>query len=300
MSEVVLQLWMVLTGIATAAATWAVVGQTAGRVNARYASLAPAYTAALSGGDAADSARGPRAWQLWLALAGKDWTLGQLGVVVALYAFVGGIFGGVIGLGLLGLPLGLLVLALQLRRAAARRTRQLAEQLPLALMLLATSLRGGLGLQQALQLVGSEGPPPLANEFARFVEETAMGLRFEEASLRLQQRLGNLEAEMLVSAFLVQRQTGGNLSEILVNLHDTMRDRQTVIGQIRTLTAMGRLSGWILSAIPLVLSVAFYALNREYLMVLVTDPRGQAMAACALVLMVVGVLLIRWIVQVRY
>lgn len=240
----------------------------------------------------------PRAWQAFLARAGKEWTAGQFAFVAFAHAIVGAALLAPQGLALPGAVAGVLLLFARLRIEQGRRQLKMTSQLPLALMLVATSLRSGLGFQQALQMVGKEGPQPLAAEFGRFADELAMGLSFEEALARMQLRLNSIEGEMLAAALLVQRQTGGNLSEILINLHDTIRDRQAVMGQIRTLTAMGRLSGWILTAIPVVLAGAFYFLNRDYVMLLVTDPRGQYMAGAATALMIAGALMIRRIVQI--
>lgn len=240
----------------------------------------------------------PKAWQSFLARAGKEWTAGQLAFVVFAHAVVGAAALAAKGLAVPGAIAGVAFLFVHLRIQQSRRQLTMTSQLPLALMLVATSLRSGLGFQQALQLVGKEGPQPLAGEFARFADELAIGLSMEEALARMQLRLNSIEGEMLAAALLVQRQTGGNLSEILINLHDTIRDRQAVMGQIRTLTAMGRMSGWILTAIPVVLAGAFYVLNRDYVMLLVTDPRGQVMAGVAVVLMAFGGLMIRRIVQI--
>ncbi len=240
----------------------------------------------------------PRAWQAFLARAGKEWTASQFLFVAFAHAVVGAALAAPKGFALPGAAAGVVFLFLRLRFEQGRRQLKMNSQLPLALMLVATSLRSGLGFQQALQMVGKEGPQPLASEFARFADEVAMGLAFEEALARMQLRLNSIEGEMLAAALLVQRQTGGNLSEILINLHDTIRDRQAVLGQIRTLTAMGRLSGWILTAIPVALAGAFYFINRDYVMVLATDPRGQYMAGAATALMIAGALMIRRIVQI--
>jgi tight adherence protein B len=185
-----------------------------------------------------------------------------------------------------------------LKSGQAKRTRQMAGQLPDALMLMASGLKGGLGFQQALQLVAAEGPTPLGPELGRLAQDLALGLPLDEALIRLEARLGSTDGEMLASALLVQRQTGGNLSEILLNLHDTIRDRQMIQGQVNTLTAQGKLSGIVLTAIPVCIGIAFYVLNRDYLMVLVTDPRGRLMSLGASVLFVAGVFVIRRIVSI--
>ena len=270
--------------------------RTDGRLRAMAGAGGPAVV--LDAGPARQNFKLPKAWQAFLARAGKEWTAGQFAFVAFAHVCIGAVLLAPKGLALVGAAGGLAFLFGRLRVAQGRRQLKMTGQLPLALMLIATSLRSGLGFQQALQLVGKEGPQPLSGEFSRFADELAMGLTIEEALARMQHRLNSIEGEMLAAALLVQRQTGGNLSEILINLHDTIRDRQTVMGQIRTLTAMGRLSGWILTAIPVVLAATFYFLNRDYVMVLATDPRGQMMAGISVVLMVFGGLMIRRIVQI--
>ena len=233
-----------------------------------------------------------------LEQAGYDWSPARLAGMIGLHVLAGVVAGATIGLAPYGGLAGALVLWMRLRAAQQRRTRKLAEQLPDALMLMATALRSGLGFQQALQMVADEGPAPLAGELGRLGRDLALGLSIEEALMRLQTRLGSADAEMLAAALLVQRQTGGNLVELLTNLHDTVRDRQAVQGQVRTLTAQGRLSGMVLTAIPIFLALAFWVLNREYIMTLIVDPRGRIMSGVALGLMAIGVYFIRRIVRI--
>jgi tight adherence protein B len=240
----------------------------------------------------------PKGLQAFLLRAGAEWTPAQAFAVLAAHALGGALAGHYLHVSMLGAALGVLLLYIRLRMRQGQRVTKMAEQLPDTLMLLATSIRAGLGFQQALQMVADEGPQPLAPELGRLGTDLALGLNLEEALSRLQTRLGSTDAEMFASALLVQRQTGGNLSEILVNLHDTIRDRQEVLGQVRTLTAMGRISGLILSALPFVIGLAVYVLNRNYMMILFTDPRGQMMAAGSLVAMVVGALMIRKMTQI--
>jgi tight adherence protein B len=237
-------------------------------------------------------------WAAYLEQAGISWTPGQAMAVIGTHALGGWAVGAALGVPYLGFSLGLGVLVLRLRIGRARRTRRMAEQLPDAIMLLSTALRSGFGFQQGLQLVAREGAAPLAPELGRLGTDMALGADLETALLRLQARMGTTDGEMLASALLVQRQTGGNLSEILLNLHETIRDRQAVAGQVRTLTAQGRLSGVVLTLIPVFIALAFYILNREYLMTLVLDPRGRIMSGVCLVLMAGGIYMIKKIVTI--
>ncbi|MDB5098769.1 MAG: Type secretion system domain protein [Cyanobacteria bacterium RYN_339] len=243
-------------------------------------------------------ARAMPAWLAFLEQAGVSWTPGQALAVLAVHGLVGLAIGLALNVPWLGFSGGLLLLYLRLRMGRARRTQRMAEQLPDAIMLLATALRSGFGFQQGLQLVAREGAAPLAPELGRLSTDMALGADLETALLRLQARMGTTDGEMLASALLVQRQTGGNLSEILVNLHETIRDRQAVHGQVRTLTAQGRLSGIVLTLIPVGIGLAFYVLNRDYLMTLVLDPRGRIMSGVCLVLMLSGIYMIKRIVTI--
>lgn len=240
----------------------------------------------------------PRGWDIFLIQAGVEWTPMQTLFVGAIYAAVGYLIGGLAELALPGAVAGVIALFIRLRTAQSRRLAKMAEQLPNALMLMASALKSGLGFQQALQFVAKEGTEPLAPEFGRFANDLAMGSTMDEALVRLQARLGSVDGEMLACALLIQRQTGGNMSEILLNLHHTIRDRQQVQGQVRTLTAQGRMSGFILTGLPVAIAGALYVLNRDYLMMLAIDPRGRMMGLAAIVGMVVGGLMIRKIVTI--
>lgn len=235
----------------------------------------------------------PKAWEAFLARAGMEWSARQALVVVAVYATIGAAVGVWMSMPALGAIAGVLALYVRLRSRQARRIHQMAEQLPDALMLMVSALKSGLGMQQALHWVAAEGSAPLAGEFGRLSSDMSLGLSLEEALVRLQTRLGSVDGEMLAAALLVQRQTGGNLSEVLLNLHQTVRDRQAVQGQVRTLTAQGKMTGVILTALPFAVALGLYAFNRPYLMVLLTDARGQAALTACGVMMVVAAVWIR-------
>jgi tight adherence protein B len=270
------------------------------------AGLAHAGRVALYAGQVAPAPERPRAamrlprrWALWLGRAGLDWSAGRALAMLGLYAGLGAVLGSPFGLALPGLVLGAAALGLRVRVGQARRTQLLTSQLPEAIMLLASAIRSGLGFQQALKLVADQGAQPIGGEMQRFGNDLAMGLPIDEALARLQARFGSTDAEMLASALLVQHQTGGNLTEILHNLHATIRDRQHVVGQVRTLTAQGRLSGYILTGLPVAIALAFFLINRDYLMLLIDDPRGRLLLAGAIVSTAFGALAIRRIVDIR-
>ena len=236
---------------------------------------------------ASPQVRLPRAWEAFLARAGVEWNARQALVVVGVYAALGAGVGLWLGQPLVGAAAGVLALYWRLRSRQARRIRQLAEQLPDALMLMVSALKSGLGMQQALTWVAREGAEPLSSEFGRLSNDMSLGLSLDEALVRLQTRVGSADGEMLAAALLVQRQTGGNLSEVLLNLHQTVRDRQAVQGQVRTLTSQGKMTGTVLTLLPFGVALALHLINPAYLKILVIDPRGQftlGLCACMMTL----------------
>jgi tight adherence protein B len=173
-------------------------------------------------------------------------------------------------------------------------------QLPDAMMLIVNALKGGNGLLQAFHLVEQHMPPPIGSEFLTTILEIKWGIPVETALLNLQERLELVEAELMIRAILIQREAGGNLSEILLNIHDTICDRNRIQGEIKSLTAQGRLSGIILCLMPLVIGFLFYLINPKYISMLFVDPRGKCMLMTSIVLFGIGSLAISKIVKVEY
>ena len=187
-----------------------------------------------------------------------------------------------------------------LRRRTAAKMRARNDQLPDALMLIVNALRAGNSLTQAMGVVAQQMPAPISHSFASTLQDINYGLPVDAALERLQESFGGIDMALVTSAVLVQRETGGNLAEILSNIHATIRDRQTVQGEMRALTAQGRMSGWVLSLLPAGIGFLFFLLNRGYIMTLFTDPRGQLLVGGAVCLTVIGMLAIRKIVDVQY
>lgn len=296
-------LGVILFGVfmTVAALAWGLFGarqSQAGERALRYAGASANFTV-----DAGPSSQGlklPKKWEVFLANAGVEWTAGQFAFVIALHAMVGFTLGTFAGLALPAALLAVGFLFFKLKLKQAKRIDKMSEQLPDALMMLGSALKSGLGFQQALQMVARESSPPLAPEFGRLGSDLMMGLNAESAFARLESRLASTEGEMLCAALLVQRQTGGNLSEILNNLQTTIRDRQHVKGQIKALTAEGRMSGWVLTLLPIFVGVALFVLNPKYIMPLFTDTRGLAAVAVMILLIGVGAFWISRIVKIKY
>jgi tight adherence protein B len=189
----------------------------------------------------------------------------------------------------LGALLGWAAAGLYRRRRASRRRRAFAEQLPDALQLIVGSLKAGFSLPQAVDAVSRELPPgALTTEFGRVIAETRIGADISDALERTADRIGNEDLAWAVMAVRIQRDTGGNLAEILQTTVDTLRERARLRGHVRALSAEGRLSAYILIGLPIVTAAWMFLVRREYLSVLWTTPTGLTLLLGAVVLMVIG------------
>jgi tight adherence protein B len=180
-----------------------------------------------------------------------------------------------------------------------RRLGKFAAQLPEALELIARALRAGHSLASGFNLVAHEMSDPIAGEFSRTFEEQNLGKPLEEALEDLTKRVPNLDLKFFVTAIILQRQTGGDLAEILDKIGHLIRERFQIWGQVQALTGEGRLSGIVLLALPPVLFVVVYRMNPDYLMLLFTDDLGKKMLVGGVITQIVGALVIRKIVNIR-
>lgn len=180
-----------------------------------------------------------------------------------------------------------------------KRLKLLAAQLPEALDMLSRSLRAGQSLASGFGLVAREIPAPLGREFGRIFEEQNLGIPLEESLRDMADRIPNMDLKFFATAVVLQRQTGGDLAEILDRISSLIRERFNIWGQVQALTGEGRLSGIVLMALPVVIFLAVYYLNRDYIMLLFTDPMGKKMLATAIIMQVIGALVIRKIVNIK-
>ena len=199
---------------------------------------------------------------------------------------------------LVGLLTGSLPLFWLLMRRK-RRLKAFASQLPDALEMIARTLRSGQSLAFGFNMVSTEMPLPISKEFGRVFEEQNLGIPFDETLRGLTDRIPNLDLKFFVTAVILQRQTGGDLAEILDKIGELIRDRFRIWGQVQSLTGEGRLSGVVLLGLPFVLFIAVYQLNPDYIMVLFRDPMGTKMLTVAAIMQVVGALVIRKIVNIK-
>jgi tight adherence protein B len=219
---------------------------------------------------------------------------------------VGALVFGVLGAALLSSWLLALVVAaiggafptMLLRQALQRRANQLREQLPDVLTIMASSLRAGHSFLQSLDTVAKEITQPAAAEFQRVVAEIRLGRPAEDALEALAERVGSPDFKWAVLAVNIQREVGGNLAEILDTVADTLRERAMLRRQIKVLTAEGRLSAWVLGALPFAIALYMYAANPTYIGRLFDNTYGIIMVIVALVLLVAGILWMRKIVDI--
>jgi tight adherence protein B len=186
------------------------------------------------------------------------------------------------------------------RFRAERRVRKFEEQFPEAIELIARALRAGHAMTTGLALVAEELPDPVGGEFRLVYDRQNFGMSMPDALRLFAQRVPLLDARFFVTAVLTQRESGGNLAEILDNLGDVIRQRFKVKRQIRVVTAHARLTGWVLTMIPVVIALAMVVVAPDHILMLVNDPLGIQMAVAALGLWVIGYLAIRKITDVEY
>ncbi len=201
--------------------------------------------------------------------------------------------------GIIGATVGFVLPFLLVKIKTDKRMKTFNSQLGDALILIANSLRTGYSFMQAADMVAHEMRPPISTEFARTVKEMNLGITMENALGNLAKRIDSEDLDLVLTAVLIQRQVGGNLSEVLDNIAKTIRERVRIRGEIRTLTAQGRISGVIVSLLPVVLGLVIYVLNPEYIGLLFVHPIGKFMLGVALVGQIVGIIVIRRIVDIE-
>lgn len=188
---------------------------------------------------------------------------------------------------------------LHIARKRHKRMVKFNAQLPDTLDLLSRSLAVGHAFSESLNQVASEMPDPIATEFRITFEEQKLGLSTNVALARLSERVPLLDLQICITAMNIQRETGGNLAEILEKVAQTIRERFKLVEDFRTMTTSARGSAWILCALPFLVVFLMYTINPEYMNVLINDPRGHYVLGAAGVLQILGMLTIRKILDIR-
>lgn len=201
--------------------------------------------------------------------------------------------------GLLALAGGLFIPRWWVDNRKTGRARLFDRQLPDALNMISSSLRSGYSLLQSIGVVAREMPAPISEEFSRVIKESQFNIPVEEAMANLAERIDSVDLDLAITAMIIQRQVGGNLSEVLDNITTTIRERIRIMGEIRTLTAQGRVSGWIVALLPVGLAVVTYLINPGYIRPLFIHPMGQFMLGLAAGMQLIGLFFIRRIINVQ-
>jgi tight adherence protein B len=186
-----------------------------------------------------------------------------------------------------------------LRLQKSKRLKKFNTTLPDAIELMSRALRAGHSMSSAIEIIAEQSLEPLATEFANVYQQQKFGIPFRDALLDLGERVPSKDLHFLITAILVQKETGGDLTEILDRTTHVIRERVRIEGEIRTYTAQGRLTGWILSLMPVIMLLLINLVNPGYSHVLFHDPLGQKMLYTGGGLIIVGALIIRKIVDIQ-
>jgi tight adherence protein B len=203
---------------------------------------------------------------------------------------------------LLALPAGLLAALFPiqcLRRAARKRLARFEAQFPSALEFISRSMRAGHAFSVSLEMLHQEFEPPLAHEFRRVFEEQNLGMPVDAALARLASRIQLIDVSFFVSAVVLQRKTGGNLTEILDTLAEVIRERYKLKGKVRAIAAHGRITAKALSAIPIVVGIMMFLVNREYATFFLHTATGLEMLGASLAMQIIAYIVIDKIVTIE-
>jgi len=239
-------------------------------------------------------------------------TLRQADMTITVYRFltyslIGGLVAGLLTFFFSGSLMAMFIITivvmvaplLWVQNKRRRRFNSFLEQLPDALELMVRSLQAGHSFSSALQMVATEMPEPIAREFGKTYEEQNLGLNIKSALENMVERVPILDLKLCVTAVLIQREIGGNLSEVLRNISHTIRERFRIQGEIRVKSAQARLSGYIVSALPFFLFFWINLVNPAYMKTLYDHPNGIYILGGGIVMQVVGWLIIRKIVNIE-
>lgn len=201
-------------------------------------------------------------------------------------------------LGIVAGVIGYILPAFYVRMRITRQVRKFNDQLADMLTMVANSLRAGFGLLQGLDLAAEQSQPPMSTELHHLLRDTRMGASIETALESMGERVGSYDLDVIITAILIQRSVGSNLSEVLEKVAHTIRERARIQGEINTLTAQKKLSGVVIGLMPPAVVVMMLAVNFDYMSALFTDPLGRFLLVVAIVLDIVGILIIKRIVSI--
>ena len=201
-------------------------------------------------------------------------------------------------LGIVAGVVGYMLPAFYVRMRISRQARKFNDQLADMLTMVANSLRAGFGLLQGLELAAEQSQPPMSTELHHLLRDTRMGASIETALEGMGERVGSYDLDVIITAILIQRSVGSNLSEVLEKVAHTIRERARIQGEINTLTAQKKLSGLVIGLMPPAVVLMMLAVNFEYMSMLFTDPLGRFLLVLAIALDIAGILIIKRIVSI--
>jgi tight adherence protein B len=244
-------------------------------------------------------------WRVQLMRANLKLTVAEF-AAVHVFAMVGAfalgyfvLFGQSLVLGILSAFIGFFIPRIYLSFAINRRLRQFESQLPDTISLWVNALRSGYSVPQAMEAIGRDAPEPTATEFKRVVQEMQIGIPMPNALAHMLERIESEDFDLIVTAVNIQREVGGNLAEILDVIGHTVRERIKLKGEIMVLTAQGRITGYLISFLPIVLALFLYSINREYMANLFENRAcGWPLLGVGLTLIGIGSALINKIVDI--
>ena len=234
-----------------------------------------------------------------LPFRGSEFIIISLGIMLFVMVLFMFLSGGSALMGIIGFVSAYILIYFFVLSKIKRRVKAFNAQLADALVLMASSLRSGYSFMQAIEMLSREMQPPLSEEFYRVLREINLGVTTDEAMNHMADRINSEDLDLVVTAVLIQRQVGGNLTEILDNIAYTIRERVKIKGHIRTLTAQGRLSGLIIGLLPIVVGWIVYLINPAYIYPLISAPIGNAMLGFAIFIEIIGAMFIRKIVNIN-
>jgi tight adherence protein B len=200
---------------------------------------------------------------------------------------------------LTGLLIGLVLPRIIVRSMRSRRLRKFNDQLGDAINLMVNSLKAGYSVAIAMETVANDMPPPISEEFRRVVIETGLGVSLENALGNMLRRVHSPDLDLLITAINVQSEVGGTLADILETISETIRERVRIQGEIKTLTAQGEITGYVLGGLPFGLTVILFILNRDYMTRMFTTPCGWIMSGVAITIVIIGFIIMRKVVQIE-
>ena len=235
--------------------------------------------------------------------AGLPFLGSEFQVILLGFATVGALVLGILSMepinALLGFVIGGMVCMVLLSLAIQRRKKAFVNQLGDMLTMIANALRAGFSFMQALDHIAKEMDDPVRSEVQRVIRDVNIGMPLEVALDNMNRRIDSPDFNLVAAAVLIQRQVGGNLAQILDTISETINERVKMRQEVNTLTSQGRLSGMVLAALPFAVALIFQIIAPNYLTPLFTNPMGQMAAAGAVLLMIIGFVVIRRIVDIQ-